>query len=186
MAGGVGTRSERQREAAPQPEPVQGLRPGFIEPEAAEFGIGDPSSKGFGRVLRQFWRSGPDHQITGGGRRLISQHAQHGEQIGTTLDLVDHDQSLPPAQRQHRIRQAGLIVRILQIIEGGLARLPVKAVMPTALKSLRRWNEIFGYSLQISWKRKREMRGSWNKYEKAGANPFWQKKRSRWPPTNGS
>src|SRR5262245_36204826 len=87
----------------------------LVDRKAGQFIICDPSSQRLGALLEQRRRGAAENQEPSRTPRAIDKHAQHLEQIGLALNLIEDHQSAQGLERQERISQTGLILWIFQI-----------------------------------------------------------------------
>ena len=108
-------RRVRTREPAAPPEHGSVVDTGFVEREAAGLDHFDPARERLAALSQQRRRRAAQQQEA---RRIagpVDQHAQHLEQIGRVLHLVDHDQAAQAAQRRHRLGELRLDLRVFEI-----------------------------------------------------------------------
>src|SRR5688572_8512786 len=77
--------------AKPELSPV--FRAHIPEPEAVQFVVRNPASQRFRTLLQEMRRCTAKNKKTGWASRAVGQHSKNWEQLGPTLDLVDHHQA---------------------------------------------------------------------------------------------
>lgn len=112
---GIVAREIRQGKSTAQPQAGLGIAVELPNVETAQRQLLDPAGQALRRLPLQVSRRTPQDQESCRRVAPVHQHAQHGEQIGAPLDLVDHHQPAQWLQGRHRLLQPGEIDRILQI-----------------------------------------------------------------------
>lgn len=79
---------------------------------------GHPTGERLRPLAQQLRRGAPEHEEPRRRGATVGQDAEHGEQVGAALHLVDHDEAGQVPQRDHRVAQAREDARILEV-EGG-------------------------------------------------------------------
>ena len=67
--------------------------------------------------MQEVRRGAAKHEEPGPYRPSVGQHTQDREQLGTALNLVEHDEAGERFERQHRVGQARQLARIFEIEE---------------------------------------------------------------------
>lgn len=114
-------REERARQAAAQPQPVEGGGADFVQSEAADLVEGDAAGQRLGRLLQQGGTGAAEDEEAGRRARPVGEDAQQGEDLRPPLDLVEDDESAQRPQVPSGLPEASDVGRILQIEEGRAA-----------------------------------------------------------------
>ena len=113
--GGVGASQPSLGEAAPQPAPVEWAAD-LVQPQPAQVVIVDPPCQRLRRLPDQVGRGAAEHQELRRSWPAVRQHAQHREEIGATLHLVENHEAAQLVQYENGILQQPVEVGgILQV-----------------------------------------------------------------------
>jgi hypothetical protein len=93
--------------------------PTTSEGKAAQFVIDDPPRQRLRALAKQFRRGAAEQQKARGLSRAVRQHSQDGEQLRPALYFINNDQAMKALESQRGVRQAGQIVGVFEIEEGG-------------------------------------------------------------------
>jgi hypothetical protein len=94
----------------------------LVESESTEFDGLDPSRECLGRLAEKVRTGTAEDEETGAKRASVCKHTQHGEEVGTSLNLIDHDRSPKRRKRGHRLVEPGQTPRILEVEVAGRVR----------------------------------------------------------------
>ena len=80
-----------------------------------EIDVFDPSGEGLGGSLHQLRRRATEDQKPGVGGWPIGQNSQHGEKVGASLNLIQHDEAGQAPQGQFGVCKAELVAGRLEV-----------------------------------------------------------------------
>jgi hypothetical protein len=87
----------------------------FVEGKAVELMEGDPAGEGFRALTKEIRRSASEDEKASLGLWTIHEYTKHRKQIGSTLNLVNDDESVERSECKLRLRETGEVVLIFKI-----------------------------------------------------------------------
>ena len=72
-----------------------------------------------GALLQQGGRGASEDEEAAGDGRAVGKHTERGEEVGSPLDFVEHDEPAEPGEREHRVGETGEVARVLEVEVGG-------------------------------------------------------------------
>jgi len=104
--------------SAPQPTAGAGRLAHLRQRERRELHERDAPRERLARLLQQRRRRAAQHEKPAADGTSVGEDAQGRKELRAALDLVEHHQTAPVGQRQHRVGQLREIAGVLEIEEG--------------------------------------------------------------------